>query len=187
MTKQRHAFLSLMILILLLGLAYLVLVKPALDARYAFSEQWESLQFEKQKLQQTIAKSESVLADIEYLKQQDREALGFMKQQSEALAAAQLQQLLTDIVTKNDSSLISTQVLETEVSESFSTVTLSVNLRANVQSLQNIIYYFYDNDSVFLIDNISIQSKNNALTADAYSTLDIRFELSGFMKREASL
>lgn len=149
-------------------------------------------------MQETIARYSKLSTQVDTLRLavrelQDADELDryVLAQESEALAAAALQERVKAIVTSSGGTLSSTQVLPADVVSGFKRIVVSVRMGVSIDALQRVLYAL-ENDLPYLIaDDIVILARSGGkrrAAAQVQDLLDVRFNLRGFMRapRESS-
>lgn len=185
LAKWQHATLSFLILIVFIILLYLTIISPALHARSEFNERFSELQFQAAKLSKSITHIENISDDLKSLKESGADRSGFLGNKSESLAAADLQEILNQLISDNTGNVLSTQVLRNDEEGLFPKVTVKVHMQGDIESLQKILYQIQSGNLVLILDNLFIQSRplNRLLqrTGSERSPLDVRFDVTGFI------
>jgi len=128
-------------------------------------------------------------AIVEELEQADDLDRYVFSQESEPLAAAALQDRIKSVVTNSGGTLTSTQVLPTVVDQGFKRVVVNVRMAVSVDALQRVLYGLENNLPYLLADDIIILSRGagkRRRNVKAVDALDVRFNLSGFMRDAAA-
>lgn len=189
-SKRRHAMLSAALLIAGLIIIYLVIILPTVQIRNGFSDRMDDLQFQYAKFSHVEKQKGEITKELEQLQQVKTNMDGFLKDNSPALAAAELQEYVKNVVGSNEGSLISTQVVNKESKGPFPEVTVKVHLRCGIESLQAIIYQVESGDPVLLINNLYIQDRSRQNSRiirgrnrqqQSEALLEIRFDVTGFI------
>ncbi|NIM27190.1 MAG: hypothetical protein GTO67_14695 [Gammaproteobacteria bacterium] len=149
-------------------------------------------------MQETIARYSKLSTQVDTLRLavrelQDADELDryVLAQESEALAAAALQERVKAVVTSSGGTLSSTQVLPADVVSGFKRIVVSVRMGVSIDALQRVLYAL-ENDLPYLIaDDIVILARSGGkrrAAAQVQDLLDVRFNLRGFMRapRESS-
>lgn len=183
LNPRQHTAASLAILVLLLLAVYFVLIAPAVKSRSDFQGRFEELQFQYTRLNNSINRMEALRREISQLKKTQPDQGGFLENKPDALAAADLQNTIKNLVSNNDGNLISTQVIMNKDEEIFPDIKLKVHMRGTIEALQKILFELVNNQPVLFMDNILIQSRNTSgrrVQRDA-DQLEIRFDVTGYI------
>ncbi len=190
LTDQQHALMAAGLTVLLLILLYLCLALPAVASRASFSERIEDLQFQYSKFSRLENQKQQIETELEQLRNAETDLSGFLEEKPQALAAADLQKHIKNVIESNEGSLISTQVVQGKETGPFPHVTVKVHMRGNIDSLQNILYQLESEKPVLFIDNVYLQQRNQRVSRNVRNRrnirqnadwLETRFEITGFI------
>jgi general secretion pathway protein M len=113
----------------------------------------------------------------------------FLEGGSIELVAAEVQNKVKTLIDAHGASLKSMQALAPEEAGGFRKVTVRVNMTGDTQALQKIIYAVETANPYLFLDNIDVRSRRPRARrgqAASESDLQIRFDVSGYMRSEAS-
>lgn len=108
-----------------------------------------------------------------------------LPQDSPTLAAAALQERVKDVVSRNGGKLISTQILPADEQPPFVKVSVSVRVSAKGEAVQPILHGLEASLPYLIVDEVVVSSRIRRAPrrkVTLKSPLDIRFQLSGFMR-----
>jgi len=114
---QRWLALGLVLLILLI--IVIVAIVPLASNGLGYYEQRQELLFRLEKSKRIVARKESVMENIESIKQQYTDQNYFSTQNTVALASADLQKFIKSTISAAGGQLTSTQVLPSKQEEGF--------------------------------------------------------------------
>ena len=184
MTPRQHALLAAGLMLVAAGLLYFILVWPALAGRTIFLERLERLQFQQQKLTETVALTPFLEKELAVLSGLEIDQSGFLEQKPRDLAAADLQRQLSLLIDATGGSLVSTQVLPNKEEEDiFPAITMKMHVRGTIESLRQILYRFDTGRPLLFLDNLLVQKRRRSdepAPRDA-DLLDIRFDVIAFI------
>ncbi len=125
---------------------------------------------------------ERVLAALE----QRRDLVGYaLPRTSPTLAAASLQNQVKALTGRSGGTLTSTQVLPVVEEAGFQRVAVSVRMTVSVDGLQKILYSLEAARPALFIDNLAIIPRaTRGRDGERTEHLDVRFDVSGFMRIE---
>lgn len=181
---QKHAAISLTILLTVLGLFYTVIIHPGFSIRMKLKERYEEIQFQFSKLGDPENETRQLKNELKKLGSRETDKTGFLENKPEALAAADLQKHIKTLIESNAGEMISTQVVQLKETDTFPHVTIKVHLRGNIEALRNILYRLNTEQPVLLIDNFLVQARQGSAGRRAQpgaDQLEVRFDLTGFM------
>ena len=190
--RWQHSFISVSILILVLALLYYLLIFPAINSHAELNEQFDDLQFQYSRFSRSINQIESIKEQLQNFQQSQTDQSGFLEEKSEALAAADLQTQIKNLIESSDANLVSTQVIRNQTEDIFPSVTIKVHMRSNIESTQQVLHQLESDKTILLIDNLYIQMRNQSVSRNARTrlrnrqrvnlgTMDVRFEITGFI------
>ncbi len=186
--RNLHSLYSALILICLALTFYLALLQPALTAKKNNYDRIDNLAFQLNKFNDINSKIKFAKEEIEQLKSANYNAQGFLKNDSPAIVAANIQKNLTKVIKLSGGNLVSTQVVKQKNKELFPEITIKTHMRANIKSLRNILYKLATNKPLFFTENIIIQKRNRNSKNKAANNnlLEIRFDVVGFIDNTTS-
>ena len=180
---------------LLIG-SYVLVVVPLLgtyEDNAAAIEQAETILRRQQAL---AAQQPQLIERLEEAKAQADAAAGYLQGPSDALAAAQLQDRVKEVVEASGGELRSTRILPAEdvdASPGTRRTALRVQMMVSIEGLAEILYGLESGQPYVLIDELTVRSqrerrqrRRNQTTTESDPMLDVNLELSGFV-REASV
>jgi len=102
-----------------------------------------------------------------------------------ALASANMQQHLKQIIGSVGGERISTQLLPQSTKDTPLAAVLQVHLRADVSTLLQILYRLENGQPMFFLDDLTIKARplrSAAQAAQPANILDVRFNLTGYLQ-----
>lgn len=122
---------------------------------------------------------------VEDLAEADELTRYVLAQESESIAAAALQERVKSIVTASGGALTSTQVLPAVAEKGFKRVIVNVRMAVSIDALQRVLYELENGLPYLLASDMIILSRNvrkRGRTGQSVDLLDVRFNLSGYMR-----
>lgn len=186
----RHAALSGLLLIAVIILLYTLLIAPAVDSRLAFAERFEELQFQYQRFENIAGKADQIRDELTALRETGTDTSGFLEEKPPALAAADLQKYIQDLIDRSGGSLISTQIMPGSDDEAFPAITVKVHMRADIRSLQRILATLESGSLYLVMDNLFLQSHNQPAVrgntrrrggSQTGGIIEARFDVTGYI------
>lgn len=110
---------------------------------------------------------------------------GYLPGDSSALAAAELQNHVKNIVRSAGEELRSTQVLPVHEEAGVTRVAIRVQLPIRMQGLQEVLHTLESGMPFVFIDNIDVRRRKvsrQQLESDEEVYLDVRFDITGYMR-----
>ncbi len=184
---QRWLAVGLLIFVVLLFAA--VIIAPIVNKGLELNETKETLAFNLQKYERILAGKNSVVANIEGIKQQHEEQGYFNSQGTSALASAEMQEFIKQAIVQAGGQLSSTQVLPSSKKDNFNRITVSVRMTGNIEVLRSVLYKLETATPLIVIDQMDIRpmrSIRNRITRqiEPSNGLNINFQAIGFMRAE---
>jgi general secretion pathway protein M len=124
--------------------------------------------------------------DVQLLKERQDAAAGLLQAASEAIAGAQLQNRLKEVVGAAQGELRSTQTLPSRDDGNFRRITVRGQLSLSLAALQQVLYTLEAASPYLFLDNVAVQARADERDKDRAESdglLDVRFDLSGYMRR----
>lgn len=190
MTVTSNTALSrLLAVVLLLGLLllfYLLLMLP-LQRHYADNEyQLEQLHRQLADYRRTANSREQIEKLFKSVSPEESAAGYYLKGATQALASAELQAYVRNIIEESGGSLVSTQPIVKTERDPERMVRVSVRMRGRMESLLQVFYRASSGVPVLLTDDVMIRSERSTLSRaegeQEDDALDVQFTLIGFVK-----
>jgi general secretion pathway protein M len=111
----------------------------------------------------------------------------YLTRETDALAAVELQDRVTEAINKNGGTVRSIQPLPTEKEGEFQRVTLRVQMATTISSLFHIIYELETTQPFLFLTNVDIKSRQSRVVADNEAgepALTVTFDLAGYQPPE---
>lgn len=181
--KQRR-LLALTILVLALGAVFSVAVLPILLANQHYQATIDGQESRLQQLQRAAAIGDTLQPQYEQLKSWQASNAQYLKSNSAALAAAELQRLVKRILVAKNAEVVSTQILTTGQEEGFDRVSLKVRIRGQLESIVQAFYVLETAEPFVFLDNVSVRASLGRRVrghTPPLQHLDIDLELIGYM------
>jgi len=184
LNPRQRRLLALAILVLALGAVFSLSVLPVLLSNQHYRNSIDGLESRLQQLQRAAAIGDSLQPQYEQLKRWQTTGAQYLKSNSAALAAAELQRLVKRIVVAKNAEVVSTQILTTRQEEGFDRVSLKVRIRGELQNVVQAFYLIETGEPFVFLDNVSVRASRGRRVRGqvaALQTLDIDMELIGYM------
>lgn len=169
---------------------YLLVVVPVLAAYRETGEAIERAETMLQRQRALAALHPLLVARLEEEQEQAEAIAGYLQGPSDALAAAQLQDLVKGVVETAGGELRSTRILPAEIVEASSgtrRAALRVQVIVSIDGLAEVLYELEAGQPYVLIDELSIRSQRERRRRgepEGEPRLDVSLELSGFVREE---
>ena len=168
--------------------AYLLVVVPVLEAYRANAEAIEQAEITLQRQRALAAQRPLLVARIAEQKEQAEAMSGYLQGPSDALAAAQLQDLLRAAVEAAGGELRSTRILPAEAVEESPGIrraALQVQMVVTIAGLAEVLYGIEAGQPYLLVDELLVRNQRERRQrgeAMPETTLDVNLRLSGFVR-----
>jgi general secretion pathway protein M len=173
--------LLLLLVVVVVRIAMVPIVSTYLGNREAIVQMQDTIT----RYSKLSAQLDTLRLAVEELKEADDLDRYVLAQESEALAAAALQERVKAVVTNSGGTLSSTQVLPADADKGFKRIGVSVRMGVSIDALQRVLYEL-ENDLPYLVaDDIVILARGarkRRATTEALDLLDVRFKLHAFMR-----
>ena len=175
------------ILILALVLSYLVLVYPLMQIKQEYQDEVDNLRFKLQKLQQVAGGRESLTQRLENIRELARQNDAFLPTNTAALASADLQTRIKQVVSEAGGELTSTQVIPERNEENAVRVGVKIRMTGSSEVLRQVLQNFESKKPYLFVENLNIRPirmprnprDKNPIIEDR---LSVDFDVSGYMQ-----
>jgi len=175
------------ILLLVLVLGYLVLIYPLMQIKQEYQDEVDNLRFKLQKLQQVAAGKESLAQRLESIRELARQNDAFLPTNTAALASADLQTRIKQVVSDAGGELTSTQVIPERNEENAVRVGVKIRMTGSSEVLRQVLQNFESKKPYLFIENLNIRPirmprnprDKNPIIEDR---LSVDFDVSGYMQ-----
>ncbi|MGI9321466.1 MAG: type II secretion system protein GspM [Thiogranum sp.] len=175
---------ALAILVLALGAVFSLTVLPVLLANRHYQDTITTQKSRLQQLQRAAAIGDTLQPQYEQLQRWQTTDAHYLKSNSAALAAAELQRLVKRIVVAKNAEVVSTQILTTRQEEGFDRVALKVRIRGGLENIVQAFHVIETGEPFIFLDNVSVRAGRGRRIRGKVATLqalDIDMELIGYM------
>lgn len=188
--ERQNSVLAVGILIAVLLLLYAGVIMPALTRRTEYRNEIGELQFQQTRFEKVASQRNSITKQLKQLRRQQIDTSGFLKEKSESLAAADLQNHIKNIIDSKGGNLISTQVIQHKSNVSFPYATIRIQMSASIVVLQEIIYNLESGSPTLFLDNVYLQRRNPGISrrfttqshvAQQAELIEARFDVTGYI------
>lgn len=166
------------ILVLIVVAVYMMIVSPLVDLYDARADRLQSRVDLAQRLAISARDLPRLRASAEQLEKDPSKGTVLLTGGSPAVAAAQLQTTVKEIVENSGAHLISSEILAAEAVESFQRVGLHVSFAGDLSLLTSVLRGIETSHPAMFIDNVEIRSSANA--GEDSGALAIAFDVYGF-------
>ena len=184
LNRRQRRLLALAILVLAVGAVFSATLLPGLLANRHYQQTIAGMESRLQQLQRAAAIGATLQPQYEQLKRGQPSDAHYLKSNSAALAAAELQRLVKGIVLAKNAEVMSTQILTTRQEEGFDRISLKVRLRGQLENIVQAFYAIETGDPFIFLDNVSVRaSRGRRIRGQTALTqnMDVDMELIGYM------
>lgn len=185
---RRSAAIGLLVAILLA--VYGIVVGPILAAYSRVDEAIAETEELLARYQQIAAQRDALASQLAQLATRQTRSGIYLPGETDALAAAQLQDIVNRTIDGGGGRLRSVQILPSQSDGDFRRVGVRVQMTATIASLARILYTFEAGDTFLFIDSVDVSNRQarrrrNA-TAEQDPELLVRLDLSGYVRPEVA-
>jgi general secretion pathway protein M len=179
------------LLVLLLAAVYGVLVAPLIAKSNEYGDTIADLEQRLTRYRQVVARKSVVSAQLKRM-QSDLAAKGhFIRKDTPALASAELQQQIKEMISASGGQLNSTQVVPARQEDSFTRVAIKVHMLGTIEVFEKVLYDIESARPLLMVDDLQIRPlgirrARRGQQARDTGTLDLRFEVVGYMRAASS-
>lgn len=192
LNARQQRYLAVGLLLLALVLMGLIIVLPIINKGLALREQRQNLVFKLQRYERILAKKDTLLADMDSIKQQYAQQDYFYKQATEALVLAQMQEFIKNAIAEAGGQLSSTQAITPEEGNTndneaeLKEISIKVSMIGTSTALRTVLYKIENAMPLMLIDQLEIRPVRGQIDAKTGQTaanneLEISFQALSFM------
>lgn len=189
LTAMQKKLLAVGLLIGLIGVLYGLIARPLLDRYW---ENRELITVLEGRLSDYLRTAESGAALKKRLGQ-SRQELGranyFLQSEKHALASAELQELIRNMIAASGGTLISSQSNDLLGAEGPEMVSIDARLRGDINALQNVLHKLANNRPIVFVDELLITSMRGRVVGrvnrgvpQKNNMLDIRIKISAYLR-----
>jgi general secretion pathway protein M len=181
---QRWVAVGLLVLVVLVCLGLLL---PLIGKGFSYYDEKNNLLFRLQRQQKIAARKDSVAEILEATKVKFEEQAYFSHRDTEALASADLQNVIKTAVNDAGGQLTSTQGLPGKKENDFNRVAVRVRMSCTIENLRTVLHTFATARPVLVVDQIDITpvrgpGRRINVKQDASSQLNVSFQVVSFMR-----
>jgi general secretion pathway protein M len=193
LTAQQQRWLAVGLLIIVILITGLLIIVPVVGKGLELYDTKNNLLFKLQQYERILAKKDAVIASRDKIKQQSAEQGYFNGQETEAVASAEMQDLIKQIIVGAGGQLTSTQAIPSDSNApdnttKFNHIVVRVSMTGNSEMLRTVLYKIETAVPLMIIDQIDIRpvrGRRNRKTGlvDPSNELTINFQAVSFMRK----
>ncbi len=200
--KPQRRLLALAVLSVVLILIFILLINPLLSRYLQYGESIDSMQNQLDVYQRLSEGREQLETQLQQLQTMDTDQEFYLPESKPALAAARLQQYLSDIIKISGGQVISTQILNQQPQEQLAGIAIQVHMQLEIGELVTLLHGIESGRPLLFVDDLVITTNTrqkrqrqrqvnpnrhrSAPVVEARS-LDVRFELVGYASKESAI
>ncbi|HFD11389.1 MAG TPA: hypothetical protein ENJ32_02800 [Crenotrichaceae bacterium] len=189
LNNSQRRWLAMSLLILVILVLMVTIIWPLIEQSHQNEERINNLTKRLQRYKQVAAGKTQVSEKLDALKAKQNQNNQFFKDQSYALASADLQQLVKDTINQVGGVVTSTQVISAKNEGQFAQVGIRVQLTATIAALKDILYKIESTRPILIVDSLRIRSSKGKYNRKlrkrvATDKLTITLEVSGYMQHK---
>lgn len=196
--SPRDRWLAIGILLALLVLVFLIVILPLLSLTAEYRESADDLAFKLERLKRVAAQKKTLLREVVLLKEEQAEHSDtFFSQPTTALAGADIQKIVKDVVTKTDGTLISTQLINRQQAKNAASPTIGAppqpivvraRIKGDIEMLRALLIELASVKPLLFIESLTLRAekkRRNPKTRklEVSDQLNINFEVVGYYRR----
>ncbi|MEC4748777.1 type II secretion system protein GspM [Methylomicrobium sp. Wu6] len=163
---------------------------PAVSQWLELHEEKSQLAIKLRQYERILAGKDGVLKSIDSVKKAIQGQNYFNSQNTEALASAEVQEIIKKAIVDAGGQLSSTQALPVKSKDKFSLLTVSVRMTGNSEVLRSVLYRLETSTPLIIIDQLDIRPMRgvrNRRTRQIEQTneLNVNFQAVSFMRKKA--
>ena len=183
LTQKQRQLLALTILAAVLVAIFTLAVAPLWAINRHYLNTIDHLDNRLEILERTAAAGSELRAQREQLKRSLDSNRHYLKSTSDALAAANLQGIITRIARSKGMEVLSTQILPVGEEADFTRVTLKVRVRGTLDNTIKLFHALETGQPYLFLDNVSVRSSSRSRRRNVPTApmLNVDFDLIGYM------
>jgi general secretion pathway protein M len=155
LSKSQAAALGL--LLAAFALLYIAAVAPLAEIGAGYAERIDDLEFKLTKMRKVAAEKDFWIQRLEEIKQQGKTQGRFISRDTAALASADLQTRIKEVVNQAGGELISTQVIPERKEEQFVRIAVKVRMTGSTEVLRDVLHDFEAGSPILFVENLNIR------------------------------
>jgi len=166
-------------------LIYMLVFSPLLALRKEYSESVDELEFRLERYRKIAAERPLWSRRVEEIKQHGRVSEQYIAKETPALASADLQTLIKEIVTTSGGELISTQVVPEQQEEQLTRIAVRIRMNGSTRVLRDVLHAVETSQPILWVDNLNLRPIRMPMRPGskvAPDRLSIDFEVVGYMR-----
>ena len=188
--NQNARWLAVGLLLALISLIGFIIILPLVNQGLALYEEKNALGFRFEQYERILARKQSVIDEMEALKEKFADQNYLSTQNTSALASADLQEMIKQAIVEAGGQLSSTKGLPIVIKNNFQHIPINVRMTGNSEVLRAVLYKIETATPLVVVEQIDIRPMRgvrNKVThkIDPSNELSINFQAISFMKKPA--
>ncbi|MGZ5000611.1 MAG: type II secretion system protein GspM [Methylomonas sp.] len=184
---QYQRWLAVGLLLAVVLVFVLAVLMPLLSTGLEYHDEKNDLLFRLQRQQKIAARKDSVVRNLEDLTAQFQAQGYFSTRDTEALASADLQNIVKTAIADAGGQLTSTQGLPGKMDKGFNRVAVRVRMTGNIETLRTVLHSLAVNVPVLIVDQLDITPvrgirSRTSNKIEPNTQLNVSFEVVSFMR-----
>lgn len=182
---SRERLLAVGLLLFAIALIYMLVLSPLLSLRKEYAESVDELEFRLERYRKIAAERPLWSRRVEEIKQHGRVSEQYIAKETPALASADLQTLIKEIVTTSGGELISTQVVPEQQEEQLTRIAVRIRMNGSTRVLRDVLHAVETSQPILWVDNLNLRPIRMPMrpgSKAAPDRLSIDFEVVGYMR-----
>ncbi len=189
--NQNERWLAIGLLLTVMSFISFVIILPLVNQGLALHEEKNALSFRFEQHERILARKQSVIDEMESLKSQFTSQNYLSTQNTSALAAAELQEMIKQAIVEAGGQLSSTQGLPVVTKNNFNRIPINVRMTGNSEVLRAVLHKIETSTPLVVVEQIDIRPMRgvrNKVThqIDPSNELSVNFQAVSFMKKSTT-
>ncbi len=189
--NQNERWLAIGLLLTVMSFISFVIILPLVNQGLALHEEKNALSFRFEQHERILARKQSVIDEMESLKSQFTSQNYLSTQNTSALAAAELQEMIKQAIVEAGGQLSSTQGLPVVTKNNFNRIPINVRMTGNSEVLRSVLHKIETSTPLVVVEQIDIRPMRgvrNKVThqIDPSNELSVNFQAVSFMKKSTT-
>jgi len=182
---SRERLIAVALLVFSIALIYMLVLAPLFALKQEYAESVDELEFRLERYRKIAAERPQWSRQVEEIKQHGRVSEQYITKDTPALASADLQTLIKEIVTASGGELISTQVVPEQQEDQLTRIAVRIRMNGNTKVLRDVLHAVETSQPILWVDNLNLRPIRMPVRPGgkaAPDRLSIDFEVVGYMR-----
>lgn len=184
--KQRRIAIGLLVLTIVVILS--ITVVPIMSINAQLNSEIVQLQTRLESLTVSADSDQALRPRLERLRAAQTTAGHHLKSETETVAAAELQRIVSDLATQNGAQVLSTQILPADVEQDFIKIGLRTRVRGRFENTMRALHAIEANPTFLFLESVSIRdgARRRLQRSGNDDQFETEFDVSAYMPRPTS-